>query len=88
MIEQGKQIASHALEASAGDIEFEGGRFVVAGTDRAIGIMELARKLRAGMKLPRGRPASLDVTHVSEACPGPIRTAATSARSRSIPTPA
>ena len=44
MIEQGKQIASHVLEAAAADIEFKDGRFVIAGTDRAIGIMELARK--------------------------------------------
>ena len=35
VVEQGKQIASHALEASAGDIEFKDGKFVVAGTDRA-----------------------------------------------------
>ena len=43
VIEQGKQIAAHVLEASAGDIEFQIGRFVIAGTDRSIGIMELAR---------------------------------------------
>jgi carbon-monoxide dehydrogenase large subunit len=42
VIEQGKQIASHVLEASASDIEFAHGRFIIAGTDRAIGIMELA----------------------------------------------
>ena len=69
VIEQGKQIASHALEASAGDIEFKDGNFVVAGTDRAIGIMELAQKLRAGMKLPPDGPQSLDVKHVSEGAP-------------------
>ena len=44
VIEQGKQIAAHVLEASAGDIEFADGRFVIAGTDRAIGIMELAQR--------------------------------------------
>ena len=45
VVEQGKQIASHALEASAGDIEFaKGGKFTVAGTDRSIGFMELARQ--------------------------------------------
>src|SRR4029077_13028828 len=56
VIEQGKQIASHVLEASAADIEFKQGRFVIAGTDRAIGIMELAEKLRAGINLPEGAP--------------------------------
>ena len=70
VIAQGKQIAAHVLEASAGDIEFANGRFVIAGTDRAIGIMELAQKLRGGLKLPEGVPASLDATHVTEAVPG------------------
>ena len=69
VVEQGKQIASHALEASAGDIEFKDGKFVVAGTDRAIGIMELAQKVRAGMNLPPDGPQSLDVKHVSEGAP-------------------
>jgi aerobic carbon-monoxide dehydrogenase large subunit len=66
VIEQGKQIASHVLEAAAGDIEFAHGRFVIAGTDRSIGIMELADKLRSGINLPVGGPSSLDVSHVSE----------------------
>jgi carbon-monoxide dehydrogenase large subunit len=69
VIEQGKQIASHALEASPGDIEFKNGKFVVAGTDREIGIMELAQKIRAGLKLPSDGPQSLDVKHVSEGAP-------------------
>ena len=33
----------------------------------SIGIMELAEKLRGGLKLPDGVPASLDVTHVTDA---------------------
>ena len=72
------------------DIEFAQGRFVIAGTDRAIGIMELAEKLRGGINLPEGVPQSLDVKHVSDGPERrrPSRTAATSARSRSIPTPA
>jgi carbon-monoxide dehydrogenase large subunit len=70
VIEQGKQIASHALEASPGDIEFEDGTFTVAGTDRSIGIMELAEKVRAGaVKLPPDAPQSLDVAHVSDGAP-------------------
>jgi carbon-monoxide dehydrogenase large subunit len=70
VIEQGKQIASHALEASAGDIEFRDGQFVVAGTDRSIGIMELASKVRTGaIKLPPDGPQSLDVKHVSDGAP-------------------
>ena len=90
VIDQGKLIASHVLEAAAADIEFKNGRFVIAGTDRAIGIMELAAKLRSGINLPDGVPTSLDV-QPRERRPErlrPIPTAATSARSRSIPRPA
>ncbi len=65
VIETGKQIASHVLEASAADIEFQAGRFVITGTDSAIGIMELAEKVRRGLKLPEGTPTSLDVRHIS-----------------------
>ncbi len=66
VIDQGKLIASHVLEASASDIEFAQGRFVIAGTDRSIGIMELSEKLRSGLNLPEGVPTTLDVSHVSD----------------------
>src|SRR5579872_2130721 len=66
LIEQGKQIAAHVLEASAVDIEFTGGRFTIAGTDRGIGVLELADKLRGGLKLPADVPQSLDVSHISD----------------------
>ena len=69
VIERGKAIASHVLEASPADIEFEQGRFVIAGTDRAIGIMELAGKIRGGINLPDGEPQSLDVMHASDGVP-------------------
>ncbi|MDI1286857.1 MAG: xanthine dehydrogenase family protein molybdopterin-binding subunit [Reyranella sp.] len=69
VIDKGKQIAGVALEASAADIEFQAGRFTIVGTDRGIGIMELAERLRGGMKLPEGVPDTLDVSHVHEAAP-------------------
>ena len=69
VIDKGKQIAGVALEASAADIEFKAGRFTIVGTDRGIGIMELADRLRGGLKLPEGVPATLDVSHVHEAAP-------------------
>ncbi|MBI3433499.1 MAG: xanthine dehydrogenase family protein [Proteobacteria bacterium] len=43
VIEKGKHIAAHVLEADAGDIAFAGGRFSVAGTDRGIDLVEVAR---------------------------------------------
>ena len=42
IIEKGKKIASHLLEASVDDIEFDSGTFTVSGTDRTIGIGEVA----------------------------------------------
>ncbi|MGY4625052.1 xanthine dehydrogenase family protein molybdopterin-binding subunit [Bradyrhizobium sp. USDA 4486] len=68
VIEKGKRAAAHMLEASEADIEFEGGSFTIAGTDRSIDIMELARKLHDG-KVPEGVPDSLDVDHTSEPVP-------------------
>src|SRR5208337_1839873 len=66
VIEKGKDIASHVLEAAASDIKFRHGRFVIAGTDRSISVMELAHTLRNGSaKLPADAPQSLDVTHIS-----------------------
>lgn len=69
VVEKGKVIAGQVLEASAADIEFSRGRFSIAGTDRGIGIMELAAKVRGGLKLPDGLPATLDVKHIHEQAP-------------------
>lgn len=68
VIEKGKRAAAHMLEASEADIEFEGGSFTIAGTDRSIDIMELARRLHDG-RVPDGVPDSLDVDHTSEPVP-------------------
>jgi carbon-monoxide dehydrogenase large subunit len=43
VIEKGKRIAGHLLEASAADIAFAGGQFSVAGTDRHVSLREVAR---------------------------------------------
>ena len=42
IIDKGKKIAAHLLEASVDDIEFDSGTFTVSGTDRTIGIGEVA----------------------------------------------
>lgn len=69
VIERGKRIASHLLEAAEADIAFECGRFVIAGTDRSIGLMDLAGQLRGDLALPPGLPASLNVSHATEPVP-------------------
>ena len=68
-IEAGRQIAAHVLEAAAADIEFRAGRFVISGTDRSVGLLELAEKLGNGLSLPPGLPPSLDVAGVSDGPP-------------------
>jgi carbon-monoxide dehydrogenase large subunit len=68
VIEKGKRAAAHLMEAAEGDIEFGNGRFTIAGTDRSIDIIELAKRLREG-KMPEGVPSSLDVDHVTEPVP-------------------
>ena len=42
IIEKGKRIASHVLEAAVADLSFAGGRFVVSGTDRSVHLFEVA----------------------------------------------
>jgi carbon-monoxide dehydrogenase large subunit len=69
VIERGRQIAAHHFETAVEDIEFKAGGFEVSGTDRRIGIMELAAKLRSGLSLPKELPPSLDVAHIMESRP-------------------
>jgi carbon-monoxide dehydrogenase large subunit len=67
VIEKGRIIASHMLEAGVEDIAFEAGQFTITGTDRSISIMDMAQKLNAGAGLPDDAPQSLDVDHVGTA---------------------
>ncbi|MDE2334306.1 MAG: molybdopterin-dependent oxidoreductase, partial [Rhodospirillales bacterium] len=69
VIEKGRKAAAHLLEASAADIEFDRGRFTIAGTDRGIDIMDLAARLRVETNLPDEVPASLDVGLVFPGAP-------------------
>jgi carbon-monoxide dehydrogenase large subunit len=70
IVEQGKAIASHLLEAGESDIVFEDGRFTVAGTDRGVRIEEVARASYLAGKLPKGADyglAALAVVTTQEA---------------------
>jgi carbon-monoxide dehydrogenase large subunit len=42
VVARGKELAAEALEAAAPDIEYRDGRFSIGGTDRSIGLAELA----------------------------------------------
>ncbi|HYM32704.1 MAG TPA: molybdopterin cofactor-binding domain-containing protein, partial [Candidatus Cybelea sp.] len=52
VIAKGKKIAAHMLEAAAADIVFADGRFSVTGTDRSVGIVEVARAAFVPGKFP------------------------------------
>ncbi|MBL8584511.1 MAG: xanthine dehydrogenase family protein, partial [Rhizobiaceae bacterium] len=47
MLREASAKAAEYLEADAADIVYEGGRFVIAGTDRAVGLFALAASLEA-----------------------------------------
>ena len=44
LIARGKALAADALETAAADIEFRDARFVVSGTDKSVGLAELASR--------------------------------------------
>ncbi|MGH8704959.1 MAG: xanthine dehydrogenase family protein molybdopterin-binding subunit, partial [Burkholderiales bacterium] len=44
VILRGKELAGEALETAPGDIEYRGGRFAIAGTDRSISLFEAAAR--------------------------------------------
>jgi carbon-monoxide dehydrogenase large subunit len=69
VIEQGRALAGHFLEAAAADIEFTDGTFRIAGTDREIAILDLARKAREANRLPDDLPQSLDAALVIDTPP-------------------
>jgi carbon-monoxide dehydrogenase large subunit len=61
VIEKGKLVAAHMMEANAADIEFAGGRFQVRGDpEQGRGIQEVALATFAAHDLPEGFEPSLD----------------------------
>jgi carbon-monoxide dehydrogenase large subunit len=60
IVAKGKRIAAHLLEAAEIDIEFAAGTFAVAGTDRRITLVEVARAAHDPARLPEGVEPGLD----------------------------
>ncbi len=52
IIEKGKRIAAHMMEAAVDDIEFGGGKFTVAGTDRSVDLKDVAKTAFQRPNLP------------------------------------
>ncbi len=70
-IEQAKNLAGEALEAASRDIEYRAGRFTIAGTDRGIGLFELAAKqptarITADGDATAGAPSWPNACHICE----------------------
>lgn len=63
VIEKGRQISAHVLEVSIDDIEFNDGVFRIVGTDREIGISEVARIAYRIGALPSGMEPGLGALH-------------------------
>ncbi|MHA1108176.1 MAG: xanthine dehydrogenase family protein molybdopterin-binding subunit, partial [Alphaproteobacteria bacterium] len=59
IIDRGKRIAAHVLEAAEADIDFADGAFTVAGTDRSLGLFEAAAAAENGAGLPDDLQGSL-----------------------------
>jgi carbon-monoxide dehydrogenase large subunit len=54
VIAKGKKLAAHFMEADEHDIVFEDGRFVVAGTDKALDLSEVAQRSFSPKNVPSG----------------------------------
>ncbi|MFX4223114.1 MAG: xanthine dehydrogenase family protein molybdopterin-binding subunit [Thalassobaculum sp.] len=63
IVEKGKKIAANAMEAAAADIEFSDGTFTVAGTDKSMTIMEVAKAAKDPANLEDGMTPGLDEKH-------------------------
>ncbi len=63
IVEKGRRLAAHLLEAAVEDIEYAQSRFSVAGTDRALRFREVARLAHTGNDYPEaGFELGLDET--------------------------
>src|SRR5262249_10236475 len=70
VIAKGRKLAAHMLEAAETDIEFKEGRFAIAGTDRSLGIHEVAKAAFELGKLPKGMEPGLYETATYKAPSG------------------
>ena len=59
IIDKGRKIAAHALEAAAADIELADGTFTIVGTDKSITFAEVAKAAFVPGKLPKGMEPGL-----------------------------
>lgn len=59
IITKARRLAAHLMETGEADLEFSQGRFVVAGTDTALSLVDVARASFVPAKLPKGMEPGL-----------------------------
>ncbi|MDS0297792.1 xanthine dehydrogenase family protein molybdopterin-binding subunit [Halogeometricum sp. S1BR25-6] len=62
LVEKAREIAAHQLEADPADVEFAGGEFTVSGTDRSLGIAEIAQQSYLAHDMPDDMEPGLEAT--------------------------
>ncbi|MGW5050924.1 xanthine dehydrogenase family protein molybdopterin-binding subunit [Actinokineospora sp. NPDC004072] len=60
VVAKARRIAAHLLECAEDDVDFADGRFTVRGTDKAMGMADLAFAVFSAHDLPEGMEPSLD----------------------------
>jgi len=60
VLEKGRRVAAHLLQADGAQIVFAEGRFTVRGTEREIDLLAVARAAADPANLPEGMPPGLD----------------------------
>ena len=60
VLSKARAIAAHLLQADASEVSFGAGRFTVGGSERGIGLLELAEAARDPANLPEGMTPGLD----------------------------
>ena len=60
IVDKGKKIAAHLMEAAEADIEFKDGQFTVAGTDKSVGIGQVAFTAYVPHNYPQGVEPGLE----------------------------
>lgn len=73
IVDKARILAAHLLECGEGDIVFRDGGFFILGTNRRIGLQDVARASHVPARLPRGFEPGLAARHVwrPEACSYP-----------------
>ncbi len=60
VVDKAKTLAAHLMEASTEDLQFEAGRFTVRGTEKGMGLGEIAFEVFHGHNVPEHLESTLD----------------------------